>query len=116
MPAPVAIGHRIVQGGPKRRQYCLIDDALLRDLEAASARAPLHTPAALAVIRFAQQHFPGLPQAACFDAAFSAELSEARASSRFPRNCNRRESNATGFTAYRANRSCDRLRPNCRTA
>jgi acetate kinase len=76
MPAPAAIGHRIVHGGPKRREHCLIDDAVLRDLEAASAFAPLHTPAALSVIRFAQQHFPGLPQAACFDTAFHAELPE----------------------------------------
>ena len=76
MPAPDAIGHRIVHGGPKLRQHCLIDDAVLAQLEAASAFAPLHTPSALSVIRFAQQHFPGLPQAACFDTTFHAEMPE----------------------------------------
>ena len=76
MPAPVAIGHRIVHGGPKLRHHCLIDDAVLRQLEAASAFAPLHTPSALSVIRFAREHFPGLPQAACFDTTFHAELAE----------------------------------------
>ena len=72
--APAAIGHRIVHGGPKLRQHCLIDGAVLRQLEAAAAFAPLHMPAALSVIRFAQQHFPGLPQVACFDTAFHADL------------------------------------------
>lgn len=56
MPAPAAVGHRIVHGGPKLRQHCLIDDSVLSQLEAATAFAPLHTPAALSVIRFAQAH------------------------------------------------------------
>jgi acetate kinase len=74
MPVPAAIGHRIVHGGPKLRQHCLIDDSVLTQLEAATAFAPLHIPSALSVIRFAQEHFPGLPQAACFDTTFHAEL------------------------------------------
>jgi len=76
MPAPAAIGHRIVHGGPKLRQHCLIVDPVVRQLEAATAFAPLHTPAALSVIRFAQEHFPGLPQVACFDTTFHAGLPE----------------------------------------
>ena len=74
MPVPAAIGHRIVHGGPKLRQHCLIDNSVLAQLEAATAFAPLHIPSALSVIRFAQEHFPGLPQAACFDTTFHAEL------------------------------------------
>jgi acetate kinase len=76
MPAPDAIGHRIVHGGPTLRQHCLIDDSALRQLEAATAFAPLHTPLALSVIRFAQEKFPGIPQVACFDTTFHAELAE----------------------------------------
>jgi acetate kinase len=74
MPAPAAIGHRIVHGGPKLRQHCLIDETVTQQLEAAAPFAPLHTPAALSVIRFAQEHFPGLPQIACFDTTFHAEM------------------------------------------
>lgn len=74
MPAPTAIGHRIVHGGPKLRQHCLINDDVIQQLEAAAAFAPLHTPAALSVIRFAQKHFPGLPQIACFDTTFHAGM------------------------------------------
>ena len=74
MPIPDAIGHRIVHGGPALRQHCRIDAAVLRQLQAAAAFAPLHTPAALALIHFTQQHFAGVPQVACFDTQFHAGL------------------------------------------
>ena len=74
LPTPAAIGHRIVHGGPKLRQHCLIDESVMRELEAAAVFAPLHTPSALSVIRFAQEHFHGIAQVACFDTAFHAEL------------------------------------------
>ncbi len=73
-PAPSAVGHRVVHGGPTLRRHCLIDDAVLRTLDAAVCFAPLHVPPALAVIRYARKHFPGLPQAACFDTAFHADM------------------------------------------
>ncbi len=76
MPMPAAIGHRIVHGGPRLQQHCLINDSVLAQLETATAFAPLHIPSALSVIRFAREHFPGLPQAACFDTTFHAELPE----------------------------------------
>ena len=74
VPAPDAIGHRIVHGGPALRQHCLIDASVLQQLEAALGFAPLHMPAALAFIRLAQAQFPGLPQVACFDTSFHAGL------------------------------------------
>ncbi|MBC7574892.1 MAG: acetate/propionate family kinase [Herminiimonas sp.] len=74
MPAPDAIGHRIVHGGPALRQHCRINDAVLRQLQAAAAFAPLHTPAALALIRSTQTHFPGIAQVACFDTQFHVGL------------------------------------------
>jgi acetate kinase len=74
MPLPAAIGHRVVHGGPKLRQHCLIEASVLRELESAAAFAPLHTPAALSVIRFAQEHFSGISQVACFDTTFHAGM------------------------------------------
>ncbi len=71
-PAPQAIGHRVVHGGPMLRQHCRIDEAVLQQLDAAKPFAPLHTPAVLSVIRGAQAVFPGLPQVACFDTVFHA--------------------------------------------
>jgi acetate kinase len=72
--APTCVGHRIVHGGPTLRAHCIIDDEILRRLQSAAAFAPLHMPAALAVIRFARDHFPRLPQVACFDTAFHATM------------------------------------------
>ena len=73
-PTPEAIGHRLVHGGPKLRAHCLIDDAVLKTLEGATAFAPLHIPAALAVIAAADRRLPGLPSVACFDTAFHAAM------------------------------------------
>ena len=73
-PSPQAIGHRVVHGGPMLRQHCRIDDAVLRQLDAAKPFAPLHTPAVMSVIRSAQAEFPGLPQVACFDTVFHARM------------------------------------------
>ncbi len=74
LPPPDVIGHRIVHGGPHLREHVLIEGDVLDRLDKAAAFAPLHTPPALAVIRFAQEHFPGVPQVACFDTAFHAGL------------------------------------------
>jgi acetate kinase len=76
LPDPAAIGHRVVHGGAGLRRHCLIDDDVLRQLEAATVFAPLHAPQALSVIRFAKEHFPRRPQAACLDTAFHADLPE----------------------------------------
>ena len=71
---PAAVGHRVVHGGPRIRGHTLIDAAVLQQLEAAVALAPLHAPAALAVIKFAQEHFPTVPHVACLDTAFHTTL------------------------------------------
>jgi acetate kinase len=73
-PMPAAVGHRVVHGGPKLLQHCLIDDAVLAQLKDATPFAPLHIPAALEVIQFARANFPGLPQTACFDTSFHADM------------------------------------------
>ncbi len=74
LPEPLAIGHRIVHGGPGCRRHTLIDAMVMRQLEAAKAFAPLHVPPALALVRAAQARFPGLPQAACLDTAFHTTM------------------------------------------
>lgn len=76
LPAPAVIGHRIVHGGPTLRTHCIIDASVMTALDAAVVFAPLHAPAALAAVRFAQVHFPGATQVACLDTAFHACLPE----------------------------------------
>ena len=73
-PIAAAVGHRIVHGGPGLLQHCLIDDTVLSQLKDAIPFAPLHVPAALAVIHFARANFPNRPQVACFDTSFHADM------------------------------------------
>ncbi|HYN55281.1 MAG TPA: acetate/propionate family kinase [Methylotenera sp.] len=76
LPTPNAIGHRVVHGGPGLRQHCLINDTVLQQLEAARPFAPLHNQAALSVIKITKSLFQNLPQMACFDSTFHAEMPE----------------------------------------
>ncbi|WBH17853.1 acetate/propionate family kinase [Sphingomonas radiodurans] len=72
--APVAIGHRIVHGGPKLLSHCRVDDAVLGELSAAERFAPLHVPPALALLERATLQYPDCLQIACFDTAFHADM------------------------------------------
>ena len=67
-----AIGHRIVHGGIDLVQPRLIDAALVTQISALQALAPLHQPHNLAGVQAARLAFAGLPQVACFDTAFHA--------------------------------------------
>ena len=67
---PVAVGHRVVHGGPEYHQPVLIDAEVLDRLESYVPLAPLHQPNNLAPIRALLSQYPDLPQIACFDTAF----------------------------------------------
>jgi acetate kinase len=67
---PIAVGHRVVHGGPKYSQPVLIDEEVVANLERFVPLAPLHQPNNLAPIRALLARSPDLPQAACFDTAF----------------------------------------------
>jgi acetate kinase len=69
-PAPAAAGHRLVHGGPAYAAPRRIDGDLLARLRALIPLAPLHLPSELAVIEAVTDHYPDLPQVACFDTAF----------------------------------------------
>jgi acetate kinase len=67
---PIAVGHRVVHGGPDYDRPILIDDDALVRLARYIPLAPLHQPNNLAPIRTIRTKFPNLPQVACFDTAF----------------------------------------------
>lgn len=73
---PVAIGHRVVHGGPKLCQHQIITPQVLDHLRAATHFAPLHIPQALKLIATAQSIFPRATQFACFDDAFHQTIPE----------------------------------------
>jgi acetate kinase len=66
----IAVGHRVVHGGPEYDRPVLVDVSVLSDLERYCSLAPLHQPNNLAPIRSLLARRPGLPQIACFDTAF----------------------------------------------
>ncbi len=73
---PVAVGHRIVHGGPDHADPALVDEGLLADLRRLTAYAPLHLPGEVALIEAVSAHLPGVPQVACFDTAFHRAMPE----------------------------------------
>jgi acetate kinase len=66
----VAVGHRVVHGGPDFAAPMLVDAAVMQRLKAFVPLAPLHQPHNLAGIEAAAGRFAGIPQVACFDTAF----------------------------------------------
>ncbi|GII76542.1 acetate kinase [Sphaerisporangium rufum] len=70
----VAIGHRVVHGGPDLTGPVLITDEVVQKIAEAVPLAPLHNPANLAGIEIARKMRPDLPQIAVFDTAFHAAM------------------------------------------
>jgi acetate kinase len=71
--ALVAVGHRVVHGGPVYDRPIMIDASVVAQLEKYVSLAPLHQPNNLAPIKTLLERRPQLPQVACFDTAFHRE-------------------------------------------
>jgi acetate kinase len=76
LPAPQAVGHRVVHGGPAHAAPERVDDRLLAALRELAPLAPLHLPPALEVIEAVAAADPALPQVICFDSAFHLPMPE----------------------------------------
>jgi acetate kinase len=74
--APVAVGHRVVHGGPHLLAHQLITPQVLDELRSATHFAPLHIPQALSLIASAQSLFPSAAQFACIDDVFHQTMPE----------------------------------------
>jgi acetate kinase len=75
----VAVGHRVVHGGPDLYRPTLVDDALVGQLEELAPLAPLHNPPAVLGLRVARKALPDVPHIAVFDTAFFHDLPPAAA-------------------------------------
>jgi len=71
-----AVGHRIVHGGSRFVGPVLVDDEVVREIEAVTELAPLHNAPALEALQQAQAALPDVPHVAVFDTAFHATLAE----------------------------------------
>ena len=65
-----AVGHRVVHGGEQFSSSVVIDDQVMKAIEANIELAPLHNPANLTGIREAMKLLPGKPNIAVFDTSF----------------------------------------------
>ena len=65
-----AVGHRVVHGGDKFADSCIIDEACIKAIEDCIPLGPLHNPANLMGIRACQAVMPKTPMVAVFDTAF----------------------------------------------
>lgn len=77
--APVAVGHRVVQGGARFFEPTLVTPLVKINIDELSALAPLHNPANLQGIESAERAFPSLPHVAIFDTAFHQTMPDAAA-------------------------------------
>jgi acetate kinase len=75
-PAPAAIGHRVVCGGPTVQENQRITPELIDEIERYTDFAPLHTPIAVYIMREALQLFPGVPNFAILDTYFHRTMPE----------------------------------------
>ncbi len=76
IPAPDAVGHRLVHGGPDHTSPEKITPELMQTLRGLISLAPLHLPGELKGIDAVTERYPALGQAACFDTAFHSTMPE----------------------------------------
>ena len=64
------VGHRIVHGGERFADSCIIDDNVLKAIKDCIPLAPLHNPANIVGYEACKALMPNVPQVAVFDTAF----------------------------------------------
>ena len=69
-----AVGHRVLHGGDKFVESCIIDEACKQAIRDCIPLGPLHNPANLMGIEACEKVMPGKPQVAVFDTAFHATM------------------------------------------
>ncbi|GCE90935.1 acetate kinase [Komagataeibacter diospyri] len=81
----MAVGHRVVHGGPEFIAPVRVTPDVLARLAALTPFAPLHQPGSLAPIRALLAQHPDLPQVACFDTGFHHTLPPVAQAQALPR-------------------------------
>jgi acetate kinase len=78
LPAPEAVGYRVVHPGPSLKGHQRITPKVLAALKDAVRYAPLHEPMAIELIEAMMQRMPTVPHVACFDTVFHETIPEAQ--------------------------------------
>ncbi len=69
-----AVGHRVLHGGDKFTESCLVTDGVKEQIKACFPLGPLHNPANLKGIMAVESLLPNVPQVAVFDTAFHQSM------------------------------------------
>ena len=69
-----AVGHRVLHGGEVFKDSALIDENVMKEIEALVPLGPLHQPGNIAGIKACEELLPGVPQVAVFDTTFHATM------------------------------------------
>ena len=72
-----AVGYKAVHGG-NLSGTCLVDDALIREMERVTPLAPAHNPIYLNAMKDIRKRFPNLIQVARFETSFHGTIPEQR--------------------------------------
>jgi acetate kinase len=70
----IAVGHRVVHGGPKYNEPQRITTEMVEELHQLQPFDPEHLPEEILLTEAFHRRFPDLPQVACFDTAFHHDL------------------------------------------
>ena len=72
------VSHRLVHGGDKYPNSCILDEEVLKEVESIKDLAPLHVPANLMCVRAFMKEVPNAKQIGCFDTAFHQTIEKDR--------------------------------------
>jgi acetate kinase len=93
----IAVGHRVLQGGPHYYRPQRITAAMIFELTQLSRFDPEHIPEEIELIEATRRRFPDLPQIACFDTAFHHDLPRVAQLLPIPRRYDRQGIRRYGF-------------------
>ncbi|MEG2353284.1 MAG: acetate kinase [Clostridium sp.] len=71
-----AVGHRVVHGGEKYASSVVVNDEVMKNLDACAKLAPLHNPANIIGINACKSLMPNTPMVVVFDTAFHQTMPE----------------------------------------
>ena len=70
------VNHRLVHGGDKYPNSCILNEEVIKEVESIKDLAPLHVPANLMCVKAFMKEVPNTIQVGCFDTAFHQTLEE----------------------------------------
>ena len=70
------VSHRLVHGGDKYPNSCILNEKVIKEIESIKDLAPLHVPANLMCVKAFMKEVPNTIQVGCFDTAFHQTLEE----------------------------------------